>query len=133
MVLAEYLKDYYLSVKSGIMENDTKDLLMQYLYRVTEHYGINTAVPVTFRKRGELLDALRQHDQEAWTVITALIDAFIKEDRITNDKEKFDKARVLWESERAAAEKEKVHAEMLLIKFCKDHSIPVGRVSQDIS
>jgi len=59
-------------------------------------------------------------------VITALFDAFIKADRIQNDKEKYDKARVLWDAEHAAAEKEKVDAEMLLIKFCKSNSIAVG-------
>lgn len=114
------------------MSNDTKDLLMQYLYRIAEHYRIETGAGVSFRRRADLLAKVKEHDEEAWTVMSTLIDAFIKEDRITNDKEKFDQARVLWEGEHAAAEKEKVEAEMMLIHFCRDNVIPVGRVNQAV-
>jgi hypothetical protein len=112
------------------MNNDAKDLLMQYLFRIADHYEVNELVPLSFKKRDELLDRLKGKDQEAYTVMTGLIDAFIKEDRIQNDREKFDKARVLWESEHAAAEKEKVHAEMLLVNFCREKGIPIGKVGQ---
>lgn len=115
------------------MTNDTKDLLMQYLYRMCAHYGINTTTGVTFRKRAELLDQLRHKNEAALTIMDNLINAFIKEDRITNDKEKFDQARVLWESEHALAEHEKVEAELLLVKFCKDNAIPVGRIGQTVT
>jgi hypothetical protein len=111
------------------MENETKNLLMQYLYRFAEHYDIPDTGLVSFKKRAELLDKLKEKDENACTVITALFDAFIKEDRIKNDKEKYDKARVLWDAEHAAAEKEKVDAEMLLIRFCKANNIPVGGLS----
>jgi hypothetical protein len=111
------------------MNNDTKDLLMQYLYRIGEHFGIENGVGVSFRRRGELLAKLKEADEDAWTVISNLIEAFIKEDRITNDKEKFDQARLLWQGEHAAAEKEKVEAEMMLIHFCRERGIPVGRVN----
>lgn len=108
------------------MENDTKNVLMQYLFRFAEHYDIPNTGLVSFKKRADLLDKLKEKDENAFIVITALFDAFIKEDRIKNDKEKYDKARVLWDAEHAAAEKEKVDAELLLIKFCKANSIPVG-------
>jgi hypothetical protein len=111
------------------MTNDTKDLLMQYLFRIAEHYGIDTSAGLSFRRRAEMLEQLRSKDETAAKVIGALIDSFIKEDRITNDKEKFDRARPLWESEHADAEKEKVEAEMLLIRFCKENSIPVGKIA----
>src|SRR6187431_2436354 len=108
------------------MENDTKNVLMQYLFRFAEHYDIPNTGLVSFKKRGDLLDQLKEKDNDAYVVIGALFDAFIKSDRITNDKEKFDKARVLWDAEHAASEKEKVDAEVQLIKFCKAHAIPVG-------
>lgn len=108
------------------MENETKNVLMQYLFRFAEHYDIPNTGLVSFKKRADLLDRLKEKDENGAIVITALFDAFIKEDRIKNDKEKYDKARVLWDAEHAAAEKEKVDAEMLLIKFCKANSIVVG-------
>ena len=111
------------------MENDTKNLLMQYLCRFAEHYEIDNAATVSFKKRGELLDKLKERNNDAWGVIDTLFSAFVKFDRIENDKEKFDKARVLWEAEHAAAEKEKVNAEILLIRFSKLNSIPVGSLS----
>jgi hypothetical protein len=114
------------------MTNDTKDLLMQYLNRFADHYEINSATPVSFKKRSDLLDKLKEREKTAWVVMTALFDAFIKSDRIQNDKEKYDKARVLWESEHAAAEKEKVTAEMHLIEFCKANHIPVGALKQEM-
>lgn len=111
------------------MENDTKNVLMQYLFRFAEHYDIPNTGLISFKKRAELLDKLKEKDTDAATVITALFDAFIKSDRIVNDKEKYDKARVLWDAEHAAADKEKVDAEMLLIKFCKANSITVGSLA----
>jgi hypothetical protein len=108
------------------MTNDKKNVLMQYLNRFAEHYEIQGAGNTSFKKRSELLDRLKTSDSEAWQVMTGLIDAFIKADRIENDKEKFDKARLLWDAEHAAAEREKVDAEMILVKFCKSRSIPVG-------
>ncbi len=108
------------------MTNDTKNILMQYLYRFAEHYQISEATLTSFKKRSDLLDKLKEKNNEAWVVISKLFDAFIQFDRIENDKEKYDKARVLWESEHAKAEKEKVNVELMLIKFCKEHSIVVG-------
>lgn len=114
------------------MVNDTKNILMQYLYRLAEHYQIEGAEMISFKKRAELFDKLKEKDQNALLVISALFDAFLKADRIQNDKEKFDKARLLWDSEHAAAEREKVEAEMRLIQFCKSESIPVGGLSLSI-
>jgi len=108
------------------MTNDAKNLLMQHLYRFAAHYNIENASMVTFKKREELLNQLREKDNNAWVILNGLIDAFIKSDRIQNDKEKYDKARILWDGENTEALKEKVHAEMELIKFCKDNQIPVG-------
>ncbi len=111
------------------MENDTKNLLMQYLYRFADHYTIPEFDAVSFKKRSDLMDKLKVANEDAFVVINELFNAFIKFDRIQNDKEKFDKARLLWDTEHAAAEKEKVDAELLLIKFCKANTIPVGSLS----
>lgn len=108
------------------MDNDSKNVLMQYLYRFAEHFDIPEADKVSFKKRSELLEKLEEKDKNAAVIMTALIDAFIKADRIQNDKEKYDKARLLWDSEHAAAEKAKVDAEMQLIRFCKTNDIMVG-------
>lgn len=114
------------------MDNDSKNTLMQYLYRFADHYDIKEDVQPTFRKRNGLLDKLKVKDHDAWVVIDALFEAFIKEDRVRSDKEKYEKARVLWESEHAQAEKEKVHAEMQLIQFCKSHGIVVGSLGEPV-
>ncbi len=108
------------------MDNDKKNILMQYLYRFADHYHINDFALISFKKRNDLLDKLKVKDEDAWALMNSLINAFIKCDRIANDKEKFDKARVLWDAEHAAAEHDKVNTEMLLVQFCKKHAIPVG-------
>lgn len=108
------------------MENDTKNVLMQYLYRFAGHYNIPGAELISFKKRAELFAKLKTEDENAANVISNLFEAFIKADRIASDKEKYDKARVLWDAEHAAAEKMKVDAEMLLIRFCKANQIEVG-------
>jgi hypothetical protein len=113
------------------MDNDSKTILMQYLCRFADHYNIDTVAPVSFKKRHELLDKLKASEHDAWVVIENLFNAFIKEDRIRNDREKWEKARILWEAEHAEAEREKVNAETLLIKFCKANKIPVGVVSAE--
>ena len=99
---------------------------MQYLYRLAERAGIEGADQVSFRKREGLLAQLRTKDHEAWFIITKLIDAFMREDRISNDREKKEKAFPLWSSEHATAEKDKVQAELDLISYCKNKGIPVG-------
>jgi hypothetical protein len=111
------------------MDNDSKNILMQYLYRFAEHYKIENIGAVSFKRRSELLDKLKETNHDAWVVMENLINAFIKADRIANDKEKFEKARILWETEHATVDKEKVTAETLLIKFCTANNIPVGGVS----
>ena len=111
------------------MDNDTKSLLMQYLGRFAEHYEIPEYTAYSFKKRTELMDRLKEKNNDAWVIMESLFNSFMKEDRIQNDKEKYDKARVLWEAEHAAAEKEKVTAEMQMIQFCKAHAIPVGSLS----
>ena len=104
---------------------------MQYLGRFAEHYEIKDFATYSFKKRNGLMDSLKEKNKDAWVIVNALFDAFLKFDRIENDKEKYDKARVLWEAEHAAAEKEKVEAEMHLVQFCKAHSIPIGRVTMN--
>lgn len=111
------------------MTNDTKDLLMQYLQRIALHYNIENATQVSFRQRDVLLESIKIKSPDATAVMQELISSFIKEDRITNDKEKYDKARTLWESERAEAEKNKVKAEIEFVKFCKEHSIQIGKLT----
>ncbi len=111
------------------MDNDTKSLLMQYLGRFADHYEIPEYASYSFKRREELMEKLKAKNQDAWVIMDALFTSFMKEDRIKNDKEKFDKARVLWEGEHAAAEHEKVTAEMNFVKFCKANSIPIGSLS----
>jgi hypothetical protein len=113
------------------MDNDSKTILMQYLYRFAEHYNIESVAPVSFKKRNDLLEKLKDKDHDAWVIMDNLFNAFIKSDRINNDKEKWEKARILWETEHAAIEKEKVNAEMLLIQFCKKNGIQVGAVNAE--
>lgn len=116
--------------KKGItMENEKKDLLMQYLHRFTMHYGVEGANLVSFKKREDLLEKLKQKSPPAWQVMKQLIEAFIKSERIRSDREKFDRARLLWDTEMAAAEHEKVTAEMQLVQFCKAESIAVGGIA----
>lgn len=112
------------------MENDTKDLLMQYLDRISAHYELQGTGSTSFKKRSVLLEQLKAKDAEAWRVIDELFNAFIKADRILTDKEKFDKARVLWEAERASSEKDKVTAEMHLVQYLKQHGIVIGSLSK---
>lgn len=114
------------------MDNDSKNTLMQYLYRFADHFSIEGNSLVSFKKREALLDQLKQKDHNAYVIIQSLFDAFLKADRIVNDKEKYEKARTLWDAEHAAAEKEKVNAEMQLIGFCKEHHIPVGALSTGV-
>ena len=108
------------------MENDSKHVLMQYLYRFSTHFQIDNTAQVSFKKREVLLEQLKQKNHNAYVIMQSLIDAFLKADRISNDKEKYEKARTLWDAEHAAAEKDKVTAEMRMIEFCKEHHIPVG-------
>lgn len=110
------------------MTNNTKDFLMQYLGRVAEHFEIEGATTCSFRKRENLMLALKDRSPEAHLILEALFASFMKEDRISNDKEKYDKARILWESEHAAAEHEKVEAEKLLVAFCKANQIRIGGI-----
>ena len=114
------------------MTNDKKDILMQYLYRFANHYGISESQSYSFKKRGDLLDKLKESNHDAWVIVNTLFEAFIKADRIENDKEKFDKARPLWDTEHAAAEHEKVNAEMHLINFCKSEKIAVGVITEKV-
>ena len=108
------------------MDNDSKNVLMQYLYRMSEKAGIEGGSQVSFRKREGLLLQLKNRDHDAWIVISRLFDAFLREDRISNDREKKESAFTLWSSEHAAAEKEKVQAEQDLITFCRMRDIPIG-------
>ena len=110
------------------MTNDTKDFLMQYLGRVAEHFEIEGASTCSFRKRENLMLVLKERSAEAHIILESLFAAFMKEDRISNDKENYDKARILWESEHAAAEKDKVEAEKLLVVFCKANAIKIGNL-----
>jgi hypothetical protein len=110
------------------MDNDSKNVLMQYLYRFAEHEGIPDATQVSFKKREGLMESLKDKNYEAWLVMSNLIEAFIREDRLVNDREKKEKAYPLWESEHATAEKEKVKAEQFLIQYCKDKHITVGAI-----
>ncbi len=111
------------------MTNETKDLLMQYLYRFADHYQITGSATLSFKKRSELLDQLKTANEEAFKVINTLFDAFLIEDRIMSDTEKKTKKPEHWNEEFLKAEKKKVEAEMKLVEFCKNHHIPVGGLS----
>lgn len=115
------------------MDNDAKNVLMQYLYRLAEHEGISEANQVSFKKRQGLLEQLKGKNYNAWAVIANLMETFLREYRIANDQEKKDKAFTLWQSEHATAEKDKVRAEQALISYCREHNIPVGAIDKAVT
>ena len=110
------------------MTNETKDLLMRYLSRVADHYKISNTPAISFKKRNDLLDKLRNVDEGAYKVINELFEAFLVEDRILNDTEKKEKKADHWNEEFLKAEKNKVNSEMKFVEFCKTEKIPVGGV-----
>jgi hypothetical protein len=114
------------------MTNETKDLLMQYLFRFAEHYKIASNPALSFKKRNELLEKLQAAEPRAHSVISKLFEAFFIEDRIANDVEKKEKKSDHWHAEYAQAEKNKVEAEMEFVKFCRTEKIPVGGVVVEV-
>jgi hypothetical protein len=107
------------------MTNESKNLLMQPLYKIADHNGLNSDVPASFKKRSTLLEPLKAKNPEAWAVINNFIEAHIKLDRIQNDKEKQTKNNAHWASELALAEKETEVANEALKAFGADQNIAI--------
>ncbi|MES2681686.1 MAG: hypothetical protein V4635_17455 [Bacteroidota bacterium] len=105
------------------MTNDTKNLLMQPLYKIAEHNGLKNDAPPSFKKRNTLLEPLKEKNPEAWAVINNFLESNIKFDRIQNDKEKQTKNNAHWAAELALAEKETNSADERLKAFCASQNI----------
>jgi hypothetical protein len=98
---------------------------MQPLYKIAEHNGLQDVVAISFKKRSKILEALKEKNNEAWTIVNNFIETQIKLDRIQNDKEKQEKNLVQWEVEITVAENEKQSADEELRDYCKSNNIPV--------
>ena len=107
------------------MTNEAKNNLMQPLYKIAEHNGLQDVVAISFKKRSKILEALKEKNNEAWTIVNNFIETQIKLDRIQNDKEKQEKNLVQWEVEITVAENEKQSADEELRDYCKSNNIPV--------
>ncbi|MBA3683119.1 MAG: hypothetical protein H0W73_18440 [Bacteroidetes bacterium] len=99
------------------MTEETKKQLMQSLYKIATHFEIPNAEMVSFKKRNVLLELLQSKDENAFNLISAVIDAEMKLDRIQNDKEKQTKKAEHWAAEVFTTQKEKEKAEEKLNKF----------------
>ena len=78
------------------MTNEAKNNLMQVLYKIAEHNGLQDVVGISFKKRNKILEALKEKNDQAWTVVNTFIETQIKLDRIQNDKEKQEKNSTQW-------------------------------------
>ncbi len=107
------------------MTNEAKNLLMQPLYKIADHNGLNSDAPASFKKRSTLLEPLKAKNPEAWAVINHFLESNIKLDRIQNDKEKQTKNNTQWSTELALAEKETNSADESLKAFCATHNIVI--------
>jgi len=105
------------------MTNEVKNILMQPLYKIAEHNGLQDVTLVSFKKRLKLLEPLKEKNIDAWTVLNNFIESQIKLDRIKNDKEKQEKNASQWNAEIARVEIEKNTAEEQLNNFCKNNNI----------
>jgi len=105
------------------MTNEVKNNLMQALYKIAEHNGLQDVATISFKKRNKLLEALKEKNNEAWKVVNTFIETQIKLERIQNDKEKQEKNSVQWDAEISATEMEKQSVDEALKDYCKSNAI----------
>jgi hypothetical protein len=85
------------------MENKgTNELLLKVIHSVSRHYKIEGVEEVSFKKRGKLLEKLKEISEPAWQALTDLVEAQLRIDRIVADKEKQQKNPEVWNTEGAA-------------------------------
>lgn len=107
------------------MTNEAKNSLMQPLYKIAEHNGLQDVATISFKKRSKLLEPLKAKNNEAWLVANNFVETQIKLDRIKKDKEKQEKNSVQWHTEILAAEKEKDAADEQLKTYCNTNKISI--------
>jgi hypothetical protein len=99
------------------MTNEEKAIIMKPLHALAEHYGIENMTKISFKKRTELLEKLKEKNPEAWKMANNFVLAQIKLDRIKSDKEKQMKNSEHWSSEILIAQEEASISESNLSEF----------------
>jgi len=105
------------------MTEETKKQLMQHLQRLAAHYDIPNAELVTFKKRSVLLELLSTKNEEAFKLVSQIIEKAMTLDRIQNDTEKQARKPDHWNLEVANMQELKTNAEEVLIQFFKKERI----------
>jgi hypothetical protein len=112
-----------MALKSNNMTEETKKQLMQYVYKLAAHYEIPNAELVSFKKRNVVLELLSTKAPDAHKVVSELIDASLKLERIQNDKEKQAKKPDHWNEEVVATQAAVELGLEVLLKFMKNKGI----------
>jgi hypothetical protein len=105
------------------MTEETKKHLMQYVYKLADHYEIPNSELVSFKKRNLLLELINTKDATAFKFINEFIDSTVQLDRIENDKEKQTKKPEHWAAETVKAKNLVEKAKEKLIKFFEAEAI----------
>jgi hypothetical protein len=107
------------------MENKgTNELLLKVIHSVSRHYKIEGVEEVSFKKRGKLLEKLKEISEPAWQALTDLVEAQLRIDRIIADKEKQQKNPEVWNTELETAKTKKEGAAERMTAFIKSEGIP---------
>jgi hypothetical protein len=114
------------------MTEETKKQVMQYVYKLADHYEIPNSGLVSFKKRNLLLELINTKNTTAFKFINELIDAVVQLDRIENDKEKQTKKPEHWAAETLKAKTLVTKASEKLINFFKSEAISTEGLSLDI-
>lgn len=105
------------------MTEETKKQLMQYVYKLADHYEIPNSELVSFKKRNLLLELINTKNITAFKFLNELIDASLQLERIENDKEKQTKKPEHWAAETLKAKNLVIKSSEKLIKFFEDEAI----------
>jgi hypothetical protein len=105
------------------MTEEIKKELMQYLYKLAEHYQIPNATAVSFKKRNVILELLNSKNEEAFRIVNDVIESSMILDRIQNDKEKQTKKPEHWAEEVDTAQKVVDFTKEKLNVFVKNQGI----------
>lgn len=107
------------------MTEETKKQLMQYVYKLADHYEIPNSGLVSFKKRNLLLELINTKNATAFKFINELIDSAVQLDRIENDKEKQTKKPDHWKAETLKAKNLVEKATEKIIKFFEAEKISI--------
>lgn len=105
------------------MTEETKKQLMQYVYKLADHYEIPNSGLVSFKKRNLLLELINTKDATAFKFINEFVDSAVQLDRIENDKEKQTKKPDHWNAETVKAKNLFEKTNEKLIKFFEAEKI----------